>query len=274
MDANGGEVALKVHEKDGMVRLSIEKVYEIALGMLCAAAVANPDCVATRIREEDDTDRLEAGDVYARHAEVFGVNQEELDALRARLVKMLGEAGLAKAEANPVGLEMLTQLEVAMRLTDDLDAHIRRLDRERDMHLASWAHSAGRLLEAFGCSDEEECTPSSGACATVWCLYLDDERDPKTPKPWVVVRTVDELKVEVERRGFPLVVSLDHDLGEGEPTGMDAMHYLVDLGRTLGIDPHTLEWNVHSANVAGAANMRGLLESWRKWWRMEHPEGT
>ena len=100
-------------------------------------------------------------------------------------------------------------------------------------------------------------------------IYLDDLRDPHTPLPWVVVRGRDELIALVEREGFPEVVSLDHDLGEDVPSGMDCARWLVEQGIARQIDPRTIEWNVHSANPVGAANIRGLYRSWIKFWEME-----
>ncbi len=97
-----------------------------------------------------------------------------------------------------------------------------------------------------------------------WCLYLDDVRDPRTPRPWVVVRDQGEFIAAVEERGFPGVVSFDHDLGEDTPSGMDCARWLVELGIEQGVDPESIEWNVHSANPVGARNIQGLYESWVK----------
>jgi len=108
------------------------------------------------------------------------------------------------------------------------------------------------------------------ATMTTLHLYLDDERSPKTKRPWVVVRSHDELVAAVEEHGFPGVISLDHDLGLDTPSGHDCAKWLARRGMELGIDPHGIEWNVHSANPVGAENIRAVYRSWCKVWRMEH----
>jgi hypothetical protein len=97
-----------------------------------------------------------------------------------------------------------------------------------------------------------------------WWLYLDDLRTPKTEHDWVVVRDYDAFVAQVEARGFPGHVSFDHDLGEDTPSGMECARWLVERGIALGVDPREVDWNVHSANVVGAANIRGLYQSWCK----------
>lgn len=99
-------------------------------------------------------------------------------------------------------------------------------------------------------------------------IYLDDKRDPKTPRDWTVVRTVEDFKSHLFAHGYPRVVSLDHDLGEeaGALTGLDAVHVLVDMYNFGVKDPRLLEFNVHSANPVGAHNMRMLWASLLKRW--------
>lgn len=93
-------------------------------------------------------------------------------------------------------------------------------------------------------------------------LYLDDERNPKTARSWTVVRDYDDFVSAVTTRGFPAVISFDHDLGEDSPSGMACAKWLVDLGIDMGLDPNEIEWNVNSANPVGAENIRGLYKSW------------
>lgn len=95
-------------------------------------------------------------------------------------------------------------------------------------------------------------------------LYLDDKRTPRSPDEWVIVRNYTDFVNAVTTRGWPTAVSFDHDLDEGQPTGMDVAKWLVYKGYDEGVDPTRIEWNVHSANPAGAENIRGLITSWKK----------
>lgn len=103
-------------------------------------------------------------------------------------------------------------------------------------------------------------------------IYLDDLRHPTTDRGWRVVRSARAFRRAVQTHGFPQVVSFDHDLGEEGPSGYDCARWLVDEGIARGVDPHTIEWNVHSANPVGAANIRGLYTSWCTFWRMTAEE--
>lgn len=104
-------------------------------------------------------------------------------------------------------------------------------------------------------------------------LLIDDERTPAEvhayidPNPiylaeWVVVRTVAEAVAAVEARGFPDIVSFDHDLGEGQPTGKDLANWLVARDLDLGDMPEGFRYLVHSRNPTGAENIRGLMDGY------------
>jgi hypothetical protein len=97
-------------------------------------------------------------------------------------------------------------------------------------------------------------------------IYLDDKRDPSTERGWVVVRTMAEFQAVVLERGIPVVVSFDHDLDEGQPTGHDAARWFVDHCIGLEVNPHDIEWNSHSANPPGRENIEGLYASWCAAW--------
>lgn len=103
-------------------------------------------------------------------------------------------------------------------------------------------------------------------------LFLDDIREPswvyKDPpfKQWVVARNYDEAVNIVEKYGFPNLVSLDHDLGDsGTKSGMDFAKYLVARDLDYHDMPENFEYLIHSSNPAGAANIRGLLDSYAKY---------
>lgn len=93
-------------------------------------------------------------------------------------------------------------------------------------------------------------------------LYLDDERNPRG-EGFAVVRSVLEARQLCDRRA-PSFVSFDHDLGDGQPTGMDFAHWLVerDMDAEGSFLPRDFAFNVHSANPVGAANISGLLNGY------------
>ncbi len=93
-------------------------------------------------------------------------------------------------------------------------------------------------------------------------LYLDDERNPKTPGPWVVVRSYENFIATIEKFGMPLELSVDHDLGAGEgKDGIDCMKWLINEKQ---VDLRNVKINIHSANTVGKENIEGLVKSWNK----------
>lgn len=102
-------------------------------------------------------------------------------------------------------------------------------------------------------------------------LYLDDERFPKTDKPWTIVRSFDEFKRAILDNGLPGEMSLDHDLGENLPTGYDCVKWLV---HTKKYDLRNVIINVHSANGVGKDNMEGLIKSWNKFLEKEESQSN
>ena len=90
-------------------------------------------------------------------------------------------------------------------------------------------------------------------------LYLDDIRTPRT-EGWDIVRSYTAFVDWVRLNGIPTEVSFDHDLGEEtEKTGYDAAKWLGNLC----IDTNTPfpEYNIHSANPVGKANIEGYIEN-------------
>lgn len=144
---------------------------------------------------------------------------------------------------------------------------------------------------------EEHFTPGTTAC------FLDDCR---TPKPnyyfnWAIVRSYQEFVNYIRQQGVPQFISFDHDLGVSypeyskeeepeaaklpfiqtsqgrfrsdvllEPSGMDAAKWLVEwcADNNLLLPLFT----AHSANPAGAENILGLLNGYRKFQGQE-PNG-
>lgn len=101
-----------------------------------------------------------------------------------------------------------------------------------------------------------------------YVMFLDDVRDPGWVYPtrdcrgWIVCRSVDEAINVIADLGWPEWISFDHDLGEGEPTGMDLAKWLVNGDCEHGSMPRGWSYAVHSANPVGAANIRGLLDGY------------
>lgn len=94
-------------------------------------------------------------------------------------------------------------------------------------------------------------------------LYLDDIRIPKT-KGWDIVRSYDAFVEWIDKNGLPNKVSFDHDLGEeGTKTGYDCAKWMVDYCIKNHL-PYLPEYNIHSANPVGKANIESYLSSAKK----------
>lgn len=103
-------------------------------------------------------------------------------------------------------------------------------------------------------------------------LILDDTRDIfqiKIPEKYkfnktIIVRTISEaidflLFNFLESNEDKLFISFDHDLGEGENNnGLYLAKYLYNNGYDIP------EYQVHSENPQGAANIISYMESWKK----------
>lgn len=87
-------------------------------------------------------------------------------------------------------------------------------------------------------------------------IWLDDERP--APIDWLVAKTAQEaISLLLEFSGHVNIVSLDHDLGDGNGTGYDVACWLEErhhFGHPL---PNAIR--VHSANPAGRQNIRLAL---------------
>lgn len=95
-------------------------------------------------------------------------------------------------------------------------------------------------------------------------LFLDDVRNPREDG-WVVVRSFIEAARYVHQHGFPDHVAFDHDLGEEDHrTGRHFAQWLIEHDMRYETMPRHFTYSVHSANPVGAANIRGLLDSYIK----------
>ncbi len=93
-------------------------------------------------------------------------------------------------------------------------------------------------------------------------LYIDDLRDPKTNRNWIIVRNFEEAVEFMQKNGCPNYISFDHDLGDiGTKTGKDVANWIVERDQEFEGEfiPEDFEFNVHSANPVGAKNIEGLL---------------
>ena len=92
-------------------------------------------------------------------------------------------------------------------------------------------------------------------------IYLDDVREAPSDM-WVVVRDANlaySLIIEFARSGYPMVVSLDHDLGENVSTGYDLLNWLEkDIVTDENFRPDVC-FQIHSANPVGRANMERAI---------------
>lgn len=102
-------------------------------------------------------------------------------------------------------------------------------------------------------------------------ILLDDDRNPTDAAnqdgKWTIVRGVAELFALIQKVDSNSIteISFDHDLGQNNPTGMDAVKTLVEMAMD-----HPEKWKnlkriqLHSANVDGILNMKMYLLSAQK----------
>jgi hypothetical protein len=84
-------------------------------------------------------------------------------------------------------------------------------------------------------------------------IYLDDQRP--TPEGWVRTFTVQETIDLLQKHGDEVThVSLDNDLGEGQPEGYKVVDWIEWQVATAGYRPPAMQ--IHSANVTRAAMMK------------------
>lgn len=96
-----------------------------------------------------------------------------------------------------------------------------------------------------------------------YSIFMDDERlPPESMKDALVVRDFDSFFSTIDARGWPSLISFDHDLGDG-PTGYDVAIEIVE--RLLNdVPPGKLpfEYRIHSADPIGARNIDMLFSAY------------
>lgn len=86
-------------------------------------------------------------------------------------------------------------------------------------------------------------------------IWLDDIRE--APEGWRRARTVWEIKfILISNRVEE--ISLDHDLGENQPTGYDLIKWLEKKVMTEGYSFPKIR--VHSANPVGRKNIEAAIK--------------
>ena len=105
-------------------------------------------------------------------------------------------------------------------------------------------------------------------------FFLDDIRDPpQDGNQWRVARSVpllQEMIGEMVETGEMLeaktvVFSLDHDLGDNQPTGYDFLKMIEEAVYTMGPpEGQHMDFRVHSANPVGHENMLAAIFSINK----------
>jgi hypothetical protein len=91
-------------------------------------------------------------------------------------------------------------------------------------------------------------------------FWIDDVRDAPSDT-WIVCRTSDEAIEAVKTHGWPVYMSLDHDLG-GDDTVMVFLKRLVN--EVWDGDKRPPMWNAHSQNPEGVKNIKAFMTSWLK----------
>ena len=93
-------------------------------------------------------------------------------------------------------------------------------------------------------------------------MFIDDIRNPQLQYD-VIVRSSKEAINYVVKNGCPNHISFDHDLGEDD-TSMIFIKWLVNEDLDNNIIPIDFNFNVHSANPIGTANINGYLGGYIK----------
>ncbi len=100
-------------------------------------------------------------------------------------------------------------------------------------------------------------------------LFLDDCRD--APSNFVIARNVNDA-LYILANCKVNILSLDHDLGDNQPTGYDLVKVIVESWTQSGdkIYSYPKEIYLHTANGVGRDNMFKLLERYKPEWVKLH----
>lgn len=109
-------------------------------------------------------------------------------------------------------------------------------------------------------------------------LFLDDIRtvdmvyDKSETPSFDVVRSYKAFVLYIKKNGLPDFISFDNDLGLDETgeVAMDGYAAAKWLVYKSGLDLRNLKFKVHSANPVAAEQIRGLLNNYLKFLKLEN----
>lgn len=93
-------------------------------------------------------------------------------------------------------------------------------------------------------------------------VWLDDERP--MPDGFDIHARTSEKAVEYLKSGVVSMISLDHDLGEGNGTGYEVAKYIEESA--FNGELSRMEVRVHSANPVGRMNIRRCVDNANRFW--------
>ncbi|GGR28987.1 cyclic-phosphate processing receiver domain-containing protein [Deinococcus ruber] len=108
-------------------------------------------------------------------------------------------------------------------------------------------------------------------------LFVDHERTPDfltflatqgvhdliSNGPWITARSQSEAQQIIAERGLPELISFGHEYGSAEAgSGPELARWLVKRAQDGLIDLKTLKYQVHSRDLVGRVNIRGVLDAY------------
>jgi len=109
----------------------------------------------------------------------------------------------------------------------------------------------------------------------LWKLFLDNERLPKDGG-WLMARSADDAMTLIAEHGYPAVMSLDYDLGENKPTGLDFLNGIIDeaIRYWPNIQFPAIEFECHSRDTEGRCKILGAWKSFQNKLARINPRGV
>ncbi len=97
-----------------------------------------------------------------------------------------------------------------------------------------------------------------------WKLFLDIERFPRDTS-WLIARSVDEAVALISQHGYPAAISLDFDLGNNKPTGLEFLKQITDnvMSSWPNLEFPEVEFECHSNDIDGRCKILGLWKSFQ-----------
>lgn len=97
-----------------------------------------------------------------------------------------------------------------------------------------------------------------------WKLFLDNERLPKDGG-WLIARSADDAMMLIAEHGYPGVMSLDYDLGENKPTGLDFLNGIIEkvIRDWPNMQFPAIEFECHSNDTEGRCKILGAWKSFQ-----------